>query len=49
MTQVGANRKDSLADAIRKTWARGALRGFYQGLIPWVSVIGQCEPAILVS
>jgi hypothetical protein len=35
--QVAANRSDNLRDAVRKTWARGGVFGFYQGLIPWVN------------
>lgn len=35
-THMAANRHDSLREAIRKTTARGGIRGFYQGLIPWV-------------
>lgn len=38
-THAAANRNDNLRDAIRKTWARGGVAGFYQGLIPWVSFI----------
>lgn len=34
--QVAANRGDLLSDALKKTWNRGGVRGFYQGLIPWV-------------
>ena len=34
---MAANRQDSLRTAIRKTTERGGLKGFYQGLIPWVS------------
>jgi hypothetical protein len=37
--QVAANRGDSLRTAISKTWARGGVRAFYQGLIPWVSKV----------
>lgn len=37
--QVAANRKDNLRAAISKTWARGGVRAFYQGLIPWVCKI----------
>lgn len=37
--QVAANRGDSLRTAIRKTWARGGVPAFYQGLVPWVSEV----------
>lgn len=36
-THMASNRKDNLRTAIVKTYARGGLKGFYQGLIPWVS------------
>lgn len=38
-THVAANRGDSLRTAVSKTWARGGVRAFYQGLIPWVSKV----------
>lgn len=38
-THMAANRQDSLRTAIRKTTERGGFKGFYQGLIPWVSPI----------
>lgn len=34
-THMAANRGDSLWMAIQKTWGRGGIYGFYQGLIPW--------------
>ncbi|RSL53647.1 hypothetical protein CEP51_014855 [Fusarium floridanum] len=34
-THVAANRGDNLRTAVSKTWARGGVRAFYQGLIPW--------------
>lgn len=34
---MAAYRSDNLRTAARKTWARGGIAGFYQGLIPWVS------------
>lgn len=36
-TQMAANRKQTMAQAFNSVWARGGLKGFYQGLIPWVS------------
>jgi hypothetical protein len=35
-THMAANRSDGLVTSLRKTWARGGVLGFYQGLIPWV-------------
>lgn len=34
-THLAANRSDSLLTALRKTYQRGGLMGYYQGLIPW--------------
>ncbi len=34
-THLAANRVDSLFTAVRKTYSRGGISGFYQGLIPW--------------
>ncbi|KAJ9455670.1 Citrate/oxoglutarate carrier protein [Diplonema papillatum] len=34
-THMGVYRRDSLRESIRLTYARGGLRGFYQGLFPW--------------
>ncbi|KAI0474538.1 mitochondrial carrier [Xylaria cf. heliscus] len=47
-THVAANRKDSLAFSIRKTWARGGIRGFYQGLIPWAWIEASTKGSILI-
>lgn len=38
-TYVSANRNASLREAVSQTYQRGLVRGFYQGLIPWVSAI----------
>lgn len=38
-THMAANRQDSLRTAISKTIGRGGFKGFYQGLIPWVSTL----------
>jgi hypothetical protein len=35
-TQMAANRSQSMATAFKSVWARGGVKGFYQGLIPWV-------------
>lgn len=34
-THLAANRGDNIITATKKTYQRGGLLGFYQGLIPW--------------
>ncbi|QRV90828.1 mitochondrial carrier protein [Ceratobasidium sp. AG-Ba] len=34
-TQMAANRKESMFQALKTVWSRGGVAGFYQGLIPW--------------
>lgn len=34
-THLAANRQDSMLQALKKTYGRGGIVGFYQGLIPW--------------
>lgn len=34
---MAANRKQTMGEAFATVWSRGGLKGFYQGLIPWVS------------
>ncbi|CVL00287.1 related to suppressor protein of mitochondrial histone mutant [Fusarium mangiferae] len=46
-THVAANRKDNLRTAISKTWARGGVRAFYQGLIPWAWIECSTKGSIL--
>ena len=36
-THMASNRNDNLRTAVAKTFSRGGFKGFYQGLIPWVS------------
>ncbi len=36
-TQMAANRSQSMPQAFQNVLSRGGLKGFYQGLIPWVS------------
>ncbi len=36
---MAANRKQSMAEAFATVWSRGGIKGFYQGLIPWVSAL----------
>jgi hypothetical protein len=35
---MAANRQDNIFAAFRKTWGRGGVFGYYQGLIPWVQL-----------
>ncbi|KAH7215474.1 mitochondrial DNA replication protein [Fusarium oxysporum] len=46
-THVAANRGDNLRTAISKTWARGGVRAFYQGLIPWAWIECSTKGSIL--
>ncbi|KAI8711085.1 hypothetical protein NCS52_01483900 [Fusarium sp. LHS14.1] len=46
-THVAANRGDSLRTAVSKTWARGGVRAFYQGLIPWAWIECSTKGSIL--
>lgn len=47
-TQMAANREQGFGDAVRSVWARGGVRGFYQGLIPWVrSRFTSLQPLLL--
>lgn len=34
--QVSANRNATLKEAASAIWARGPIKGSYQGLLPWV-------------
>ncbi|KAI8823365.1 mitochondrial carrier domain-containing protein [Fimicolochytrium jonesii] len=48
-THMAANRGDSMAAAIAKTWKRGGgPLGFYQGLIPWAWIEGATKGAALM-
>lgn len=47
-TQMAANRSDSLALSIKKTYKRGGLRGFYQGLIPWAWIEASTKGGVLL-
>jgi hypothetical protein len=47
-THIAANRRDTLREAVRKTWYRGGFAGFYQGLIPWAWIEASTKGAILV-
>lgn len=43
-----ANRSDNLLTAIRKSYQRGGLAGFYQGLIPWAWIEASTKGAVLL-
>ncbi|ORX36922.1 mitochondrial carrier domain-containing protein [Kockovaella imperatae] len=47
-THLAANRHDTLRQAISKTWARGGIQGFYQGLLPWGAIEASTKGAILL-
>ncbi|PVV03540.1 hypothetical protein BB560_001974 [Smittium megazygosporum] len=47
-THMAANRQDSMRTAISKTYQRGGLRGFYQGLIPWAWIEAGTKGAVLL-
>ncbi|CAG7939964.1 unnamed protein product [Penicillium olsonii] len=47
-THLAANRKDTLLEAVKKTWARGRVGAFYQGLIPWAWLEASTKGAILI-
>jgi Mitochondrial carrier protein len=37
-TQMAANRSQTMLQATKNVWNRGGVAGFYQGLIPWVTI-----------
>jgi hypothetical protein len=51
---MAANRSQTMYQALTSIWARGGVAGFYQGLIPWVSLVtvasananGCCRPGL---
>ncbi|ETS76102.1 Mitochondrial DNA replication protein YHM2 [Pestalotiopsis fici W106-1] len=47
-THVAAHRSDTLREAIQKTWARGGIAGFYQGLIPWAWIEASTKGSTLI-
>jgi hypothetical protein len=47
-THLAANRKDTLLQALQKTYGRGGLSGFYQGLIPWAWIEASTKGAVLL-
>lgn len=46
--QMAANRGDNFKAAVKKTWNRGGITGFYQGLFPWVSLCGNPSKQVRV-
>ncbi|WWD17643.1 hypothetical protein CI109_102084 [Kwoniella shandongensis] len=47
-TQMAANRKQTMAQAFNNVWARGGVKGFYQGLIPWAWIEASTKGAVLI-
>lgn len=47
-THMAAHRDDGLITAIRKTYSRGGISGFYQGLIPWAWIEASTKGAVLL-
>ncbi|CAG8626104.1 15560_t:CDS:2 [Acaulospora morrowiae] len=47
-THLAANRKDTIIEAFKKTYKRGGIFGFYQGLIPWAWIEASTKGAVLI-
>lgn len=47
-THLAANRGDTFLSAIQKTYGRGGIAGFYQGLIPWAWIEAGTKGAVLM-
>lgn len=47
-THMAANRNDNLRTAIKKTYQRGGVKGFYQGLIPWAWIEASTKGGVLL-
>ncbi|CAB4409284.1 unnamed protein product [Rhizophagus irregularis] len=47
-THLAANRGDNIITATKKTYQRGGLLGFYQGLIPWAWIEASTKGAVLI-
>ena len=47
-THMAAHRSDGLFTAIGKTWQRGGILGFYQGLVPWAWIEASTKGAVLL-
>eukprot|EP00741_Cyanophora_paradoxa_P010443 tig00000037_g10098.t1 len=46
-THMAANRGDNIPTTLKKTWQRGGVLGFYQGLIPWAWIEAATKGAVL--
>lgn len=47
-THMAAHRQDGLITAIKRTWSRGGISGFYQGLVPWAWIEASTKGAVLL-
>ncbi|KAJ1506545.1 Mitochondrial DNA replication protein yhm2 [Coelomomyces lativittatus] len=47
-THMAAHRSDGLMTAIQKTYQRGGLKGFWQGLIPWAWIEASTKGGVLL-
>ncbi|OLY84287.1 Citrate/oxoglutarate carrier protein [Smittium mucronatum] len=47
-TQMAANRDQNLRQAVKATYARGGMKGFYQGLFPWALIEASTKGGILL-
>ncbi|KAJ3184759.1 hypothetical protein HDU85_001437 [Gaertneriomyces sp. JEL0708] len=47
-THMAANRNDGLLQSVQKTYQRGGIKGFYQGLIPWAWIEASTKGAVLL-
>ncbi|KAJ3354904.1 Mitochondrial DNA replication protein yhm2 [Allomyces javanicus] len=47
-THMAAHRGDTLVTAIQKTYQRGGMRGFWQGLIPWAWIEASTKGGVLL-
>ncbi|GAA5847651.1 hypothetical protein JCM3766R1_002438 [Sporobolomyces carnicolor] len=47
-THMASNRSDNLRTSIARTHARGGLKGFYQGLVPWAWIESATTGGILL-
>ncbi len=45
---MAANRGDNIFAAVLKTYRRGGIFGFYQGLIPWAWIEAGTKGAVLL-
>ena len=45
---MAANRGDNIFSAVLKTYKRGGILGFYQGLIPWAWLEATTKGAVLL-